>query len=155
MNGRMIRKLKKPTIIIPKLEVIIGEPPMMGLIEAKFHVRGQPVLFSWGSRIYNPQGVAITPELFVHEGTHQTQQGREIEAWWLRYIADGGFRLAQELPAHRNEMAAFANFHRDRNERFRRLDLIARRLSGPLYGGLIPYLEVRKVLIGDLKKFSH
>lgn len=120
---------------------------MFSEINAAFNVAGKRVIFAWGDAIYNPMGVDITPELHAHEGVHWDRQGSAPETWWKFYIADPQFRLNEELPAHEAEYREFCRNNRTGNRRNRRrlyLHQLAARLSSPLYGGLISYVEARK-----------
>jgi hypothetical protein len=131
------------------MEVITSLPPMFEEIDAAFHVRGKPVIFTWGFSIYNPENIEITPELLAHERVHaarQTDLFRSIERWWQSYIADPEFRLAEELPAHRAEYQKFCRLHSDRNARARCVKALTMRLAGPLYGGIISEVKACKLL---------
>lgn len=117
-----------------------------------FHVRGKRgIVYCWGPRIYNPDGVAIPPEILAHEGVHYSRQTKEegaIRRWWERYLEDPAFRLAEELPAHRAEYKALLN--RDRNPRHRSqyLQHVAAKLAAPLYGGIITPREAARQIMG-------
>lgn len=121
--------------------IVHAYPPNIDAIDAVFKVRGRKgVIFTYGEKIYVPDGGDVSPELRSHEGVHysrQTNDVRKIEAWWDRYLVDPEFRLTEELPAHRAEYKQFRAAHRDPNARIRFLHQVAARLSGPLYGGLI------------------
>ena len=120
----------------------VERPPLFDLIDAKFNVRGKPVLFAWWPDIiYNPENVgrATLESLFDHEAVHCRRQASEPEKWWRRYVADDRFRIEEEIPAHVAEFAWVCRSWSNRDTRARALMAIARRLSGPLYGGLISY----------------
>lgn len=119
------------------MEVAYKLPPMIDEIDAVFHVRNEPVLFAWGHTIYNPRGIDIPPCLFAHESVHCERQGRDIEGWWKRYLADPAFRLDEELPAHRAELRSLIDSSATRAERRFYMRRVARRLAAPLYGSLI------------------
>lgn len=135
------------------IEIIRAYPPNIAAIDAAFGTRSRPgVIYSWGPRrIYKPDGEPfLSPELLAHEGIHGVQQGgtdASIERWWEQFIADPAFRLAQELPAHVAEYRRFCSRHADPNKRARFLLVtVAKRLCGPLYGGLITHAEaMRKI----------
>ena len=56
------------------MRVVFGRPPMFDEINAKFHIAGKPVIFSWGDLIYNPARVTTPPHLMVHEAMHGERQ---------------------------------------------------------------------------------
>lgn len=121
-------------------------PPMFRQINAAFRVRGKPVLFCWGDTIYNPAGITIHPSIRAHEAVHvQQQAGIDPELWWKRYIDDKGFRLDQEIPAHRAEYQWWVNCSDEWD--LSALDRVAARLCSPLYGSLIGHEEARRLLI--------
>lgn len=149
------------------MRIIKALPPNIDEIDAAFGVRKilekQSIYFSWGDRIFNPGGTDISPAIMRHEIVHGMQQKSERDArisidhgcraWWIKYLHDPEFRLAQEIEAHRAEY----EWHRDRNEASQpyrgyrsrldfRLQQIALRLSGPLYGRLISLSEAKKAI---------
>lgn len=131
------------------MKVIVARPPLFDLIDAAFHVAGKPVVFAWGNAIYNPTGCPVSREIAHHEAVHQKQQGSDPEAWWRRYIDDKTFRLEQEIPAHQVQYGEFCLHNANgqiRSNRRRYLHLMARRLSSPLYGSLVPYERARALL---------
>lgn len=138
------------------VEVIIAPPPMFEEIDRVFHVRGQPVVFTWGTRVYNPTGIKVMPQIIAHEAVHSERQtdstGQNDEArlrkWWERYLEDPEFRLDEEIHAHRGEYRWLANQTRDRNTRNRYLLHVARKLAAPLYGGLITAREAARQIQG-------
>jgi hypothetical protein len=145
------------------MRVVFAEPPLIDEIDRAFNVRGKPVIFCWGDIIYNPQQVTITRELAAHEAVHCRRQlgvlepGTEpaelaIRAWWGRYIRDPNFRLLEEIPAHVEEFLSLCEQHAPRwpNRRAMRRTFaaaIAKRLSSPLYGGLISFAEAKRSLM--------
>lgn len=121
-------------------------PPMFDEIDAAFHVAGKPVIFTWGEAIYNPESAPITPALMIHEAVHARRQGDDPAAWWRRYLVEPAFRLDEEIRAHVAEYGAICAAGNRHLKRFH-LKLIARRLSGPLYGQIIPFAEARRILL--------
>ena len=126
------------------MKVVTLFPPNYRRINDAFNVRGKPVLFAYGDTIYNPSRMKIPPQLLVHEAVHGRQQeSMGTEKWWDSYIRDPGFRLVQEIEAHRAE-------YRDVCERGQRsyeaLEAIATRLASPLYGGLISIYDARATI---------
>lgn len=131
------------------MKIVVGRPPNFEQIAAVFPIaRGPGAIFTFGDTIFSPGGEhLVTPELKAHEGVHYSRQTGDltkIEAWWSRYLVDAEFRLAEELPAHRAEYRQFCAQHRDYNRRARFLHVIAARLAGPLYGGLITAAAARR-----------
>ena len=64
----------------------------------------------------------------------------------LRFLEDEKFRLEQEIPAHRVEYRTFCFYNKDRNEQSRFLRELGRRLSAPMYGGIITTNEAMKAI---------
>lgn len=134
-------------------------PPLIDEIDAAFHVRGKPIVFSWGDTIYNPAGGQIAPQIIAHEQVHGERQVAypnalgyagglsSIVAWWSRYIADPAFRLEEEIPAHIREYEVYSRGTSRHDRRFY-LTHVAHKLSSPLYGSLISYFDA-KTLIKD------
>jgi len=130
------------------MRIVYERPPLFSLIDAAFGIAGKPVVFAFGDAIYNPERIEITPELHAHEAVHGERQAAGPETWWRSYIADARFRLFEELPAHFAEYHAWCANHPELGRTGRRLALahIARRLSSPLYGGLVSYEVARKLI---------
>lgn len=130
----------------------MAEPPLIDEIDAAFGVRGKPILFAFGDKIYNPAGVDVPPEIVVHETVHGERQGDDVFGWWRRYIADPVFRLEEELPAHVAEFQELCTLQASRwvSHRNMRRTLaahVARKLSAPLYGRLVTFDAARKFLL--------
>lgn len=110
------------------------------------------VIFSWGDRIYVLRPGPISAPLLAHEAVHggrQTTNELAIEHWWVRYMDDPAFRLAEEIPAHIAEFQAMC-IGAGRNDRRRALSLVAGKLAAPLYGRLISKDRAKDVLAGDV-----
>lgn len=132
-----------------KMESVPRRPPNWAEIIRVFpqveHREG--ILFAWGDKIYNPSNVPIPTQLLAHECTHSLQH-KEIgtpEEWWKLYLVSRTFRLAQELEAHRIEIAAYNEFN---NRHFRRayFNQVADRLASPLYGKLVTTRKAKALL---------
>lgn len=132
------------------MRVVVADPPMFDRICAVFPDAVRPgVIFTWGDRLYNPSNGKVTRELMAHEEIHSERQGKtemEVVEWWNRYLADAGFRLDEELPAHRAEYQAYCKRHGSGREKF--LSHVAARLAGPLYGGLVNLREAKNLVMG-------
>ena len=131
------------------MRIVKACPPLIEEIDAAFKVRGKPVAYAWGETIFNPE---ILPEIVAHEKVHGKRQGAAIEEWWRRYIADPEFRLAEEMPAHLAEYNAMCALYRAswvsaRAMRRTYAAHIARKLSAPLYGGLIKFEDARQLML--------
>jgi hypothetical protein len=130
------------------LEVVNGRPPNYEAIVALFPGAAHPgVLFAYGNRIYTPGGRRPTPALQAHERVHCERQGDRPDPWWDRYLVDPGFRLEEELLAHRAEYRAYCARHANRVKQARMLDWIAEKLAAPLYGGLISREDAKKAIL--------
>ena len=133
-------------------------PPNIAEIDAVFNVANKPILFAYGTRIYNPLRIDIPRELIAHEKVHGDRQipylappmvatpEVSIEAWWRRYLQDPEFRLVEELWAHRAE---YQSLMKDGNRHITRKALLetAKRLLNPLYGELPITLKMAKLII--------
>lgn len=132
------------------MKVIHANPPMFDEIDAAFNVKGKPVLFAWGDRIYVPLPLGeLSKALLAHEAVHgerQTKYQGGIEAWWKRYIAEPRFRLDEEIPAHRAELAHLLTKAKGPSMRAHVLSRTAARLAAPLYGNLITIADAKKAL---------
>lgn len=129
------------------MKEIRERPPLWDEIDKEFNVAGKPILFAFGGIIYNPEGGKITRELVAHEAIHGQRQGPtadECFAWWRRYIADKGFRLQEEIPAHQAEYKAFCKRHGSGRDKY--LDFVAGKLASPLYGNLISVTQAARFI---------
>jgi len=142
------------------MRVVHAPPPMFEEIDAAFNVRGRPVLFAFGDKIYNPAGVNVPPDLMAHEEVHGERQLRlnpfdraaGVLEWWRRYIAEPEFRLAEELPAHVAEFNSLCRQNRakwvsERNMRRTLAAHVARKLAAPLYGRLLAFPDAKKAIL--------
>lgn len=130
---------------------IRSQPPMIDLIDAKFHTRDKNVIFAWGDVIYNPRSVRLTVPLIVHERVHGDRQKKiGIREWWQKYLDSPEFRLEEEVLAHRAEMAAHLRILGDnRTNRRKVLAVMAMRLRMPLYQYELSVSESKSRLTGD------
>lgn len=122
-------------------------PPLWDEIDKEFNVAGKPILFAFGGIIFNPSGGKITRELVAHEAVHGMRQGPEFdqcERWWKRYIADKGFRLQEEIPAHQAEYQAYCKRHGSGRDKY--LAFVAGKLASPLYGNLITIPQAQRFI---------
>lgn len=84
-------------------------PPNIDSIQAILRP-SSTAIFTFGGTIYNPSGRELLPDIIHHEEVHQKQQGNNSDSWWLRYLGDPQFRLAQEIEAY-GKQYAFACKH--------------------------------------------
>jgi hypothetical protein len=117
--------------------VVHGNPPNRRSIEERFGPLPEGVIFSYAPHIYVPSGNRLTPQLRAHEAVHLEQQGTDPDGWWARYLTDDLFRLEQEVEAHRAEWRTAQRVIADRNRKSRERLAIARRLTSPMYGGMV------------------
>ncbi len=129
------------------MRIVFERPPLFDLINAKFHIAGRPVIFAWGDIIYNPQRMPVPSHLMAHESVHGQRQGSDIEGWWHHYIDDPGFRLAEEILGHRAEYRHLLEQCSNRHARRTYLKQTAKRLSSPLYGGVVTAAKARGLLL--------
>lgn len=139
--------------------IVAERPPMWAEIVAAFpRAALGGVIFSWGDRIYNPDSVVVTPALLAHEAVHGERQlaaglqsAGGVEAWWALYLRDPAFRLAEEIPAHVEEVRV-ACAGKTRHARRSALSQIAHRLASPLYGRLLTLDKAEALLRRALKE---
>jgi len=137
------------------MRVIYEYPPNIEELDATFHIKGKPILFTYGDAIYCPdRSVFITPELYAHEQIHSNRQTSDrptIEKWWERYLVDSEFRLNEELLAHRAEYKKYCDNNKDRNKRSLFLNSIAGRLASSMYGNVVTPNKARRIILGEKK----
>lgn len=131
--------------------IIEARPPLFEEIAAAFPIvrTHKGIIYAWGDRIYNPDGITIPGELLVHERVHMDRQGSAVEMWWRFYLADPEFRLREEIPAHVAEHRAFCRDYATGGwAKARRMHLhyAAQRLSSPIYGSMITYDRARTAI---------
>jgi hypothetical protein len=135
------------------MKVVTTFPPNYREVNAAFNVRGKPVIFCYGDRIYDPEHTGVGPDLVAHEQVHSVRQGHDPAAWWKHYIESPEFRLAEEIPAHQAEYqfwaqrtCAGAPVKGFRSELAFHHLWIAKRLASPLYGSLISLTEAKALV---------
>jgi hypothetical protein len=135
-----------PQIVTDYPQIVTDYPPLIDEIDVAFGVRGRHgIIYAWGNRIYNPSSVFVPPQLVVHEVVHCIRQGVDITGWWRRYIDEPAFRLAEEIPAHQAEYQWLLEYA-PRRERRQALQVVAARLAGKLYGGLVTPKRAKELL---------
>ena len=136
--------------VLSDVTILAEFPPNIDQIRKAFRLSGAEI-FAWDGTIYAPKSTGLPLHLIEHEKVHFRQQ-REAggpQAWWSRYIEDPQFRLDQEMEATIVEFQVYSATH-GRKQRRSFLDVLARRLSSPMYGGMI----TTKVAKARIKKGS-
>ena len=128
------------------MRVIHDYPPIFDEIDARFKIGRKPVIFAWGNIIFNPQRIHIPEYVHRHEAVHGRRQAGDVVGWWRRYIDEAEFRLAEEIPAHQAEYRGRLEEAVNRQQRRAVLKETARRLAGPLYGGMISRAKAMEIL---------
>ena len=128
------------------IKIVKEQPPFLLQIVAAGMTPEPTTIYPYGSIIYNPSGLAIPPDILVHELKHIAQQGENPKDWWQRYLRDKDFRLSQELEANREQYKFICKIFKDRNARARALLKIANNLSGAVYGNLISSREAMELI---------
>jgi hypothetical protein len=116
-------------------------PPNIAAIRAVLPVTRNNI-FAYGGTIYSPGSSSLPPELIAHEQVHFEQQAViGVDQWWTRFLADPKFRLSQEIPAHKAEYRHMLRAATSRQQRrfvkSKGLKMLGKRLSAPMYGGII------------------
>ena len=135
------------------MKIVTARPPNFDAIVAVIpRAANSNVLFAYGDTIYSPGGGEISTWILAHEQIHSMRQGRDPEAWWTQYLADPVFRFDEELFAHRVEWTTWEHGGaRNRHDRRAMMRVIAGRLSGPLYGGVVDFEAAKKMILAEAK----
>ena len=116
---------------------IYENPPNYKEIVKRFpKVASLPVLFAWGTDIYNPRRVMLSAALEAHETAHgarQLQMDGGVEEWWMWYLESTKFRLKEETFAHRIEYLVLVGEGSNRHERRKAFKRTAVRLNNSMY----------------------
>lgn len=129
------------------MEIVAGYPPNYAEIKKKFKFNNQNVVFTYGDKVYVPNGKPLPDHLEVHESTHIKQQAEiGAEKWWERYLQDKNFRLEQEVEAYKNQYA-FISQNYGRNDRKGFLKKISNDLSSEMYGGIVTRKEAVDLIL--------
>lgn len=136
------------------MKVVEARPPNYDEIRRVFPMASaKGVIFTFGQTIYNPSGVEIPPELMSHESVHAQRQGASLDGvmtWWGRYLAEPQFRIEEELLAHRAEYRAFKGMVKDRKLVAQKLEIIAARMSGPLYNNAMTLALAKHLILAEV-----
>lgn len=131
-----------------KAEIVIDRPPNFEAIAAVFPgARGDGIIFAYGTKIFNPSGTPLPPEIIQHELVHcERQVAQGVEVWWDQYLIDGDFRYEEELLAHRAEYQTLCARYPERKNRRRALEHVAKKLAAPLYGRMVTVNQAKCAL---------
>lgn len=119
-----------------EINIINERPPIWEKAHQRFEIDDSRTIYAYGTNIYNPAGVNVTPELLEHESVHMHQQDKHggPEAWWKRYLDDEVFRMEMELEAYGRQYWYYCReVTGDRNKRLRYLFLLASIMLSPMY----------------------
>lgn len=120
---------------------ITSEPPPPRIYQAcqeKFGVDFENTVFTHGHTIHSKH--PMEQHLVEHERTHAKQQSDYgVIEWWDRYLEDDDFRYEQELEAYQVQYKWIKKHIKNRNDAFKLLRMIAKDLSGPMYGNICSY----------------
>lgn len=119
-----------------EIEIVYGQrPPNFEAIAHRFpSAWRESVVFAYGEQIFVPSGKPMAPQFVIHEKIHcARQQEMGVEAWWQQYLDDDQFMYDEELLAHAGEYR-YICMNAARKARRAYLQIIAKRLSSPLYG---------------------
>lgn len=135
------------------MNMLIEKPPIWDECNAKFKlVHG--TVFTYGNTLYNPDGIEISKDLFIHEQKHAQQQAWNetvAKIWWARYLEDPQFRLEQEVAAYAAQYRYICSVVKDRNARDKNLRILAGMLASPIYGNMIhQVLAANAIKVGRL-----
>lgn len=136
------------SIDVDKMQSVVGYPPNVETLDRLFNVKSEKnAIYCWGTTMFNPDNVAIPSWIVAHEAVHAAQQTViTTEEWWQLWIDSEAMRLRYEMPAHVVEYRSYCASNPLRNDRRAYLTLIARRLSGKMYGRLISYETARRLI---------
>jgi hypothetical protein len=118
-------------------------PNYQEIVNALGDVSKSNPVFCYGDTIFNPFGREITPDVEHHELVHSRQQAKFTSPgmWYMRYLSDPQFRLAQEIEAYGNQYLFGCKYAKNNKLRKGFLYELASELSGEAYGGLLSYGE--------------
>ncbi len=129
-------------------KVLVDTPPVYEAVTRRFPmVHDKAVVFSYGDKVYNPQGIAIPYEILAHEALHgERQDTYGVERWWDEYLKDKLFRLEEEFDAHMVEWEHLKSWATNRHERRAFEALVSKKLASPIYDFGIKRLTLREMM---------
>lgn len=120
-------------------------PNYAEILEVFPEVVNKPVVFAYGSIIYNPSGKEVPEDIIYHESIHEKQQGENPAGWWTKYLYDPQFRLEQEIEAY-SAQYSFLKKHTTAKVYDSALEDIVDLLSSPLYNVGKNKHQIRKLI---------
>lgn len=129
-----------------KIKFSNEKPKILERCEEAFGVKwNKGVIITYGDTIYCKR--KLQEPKISHEKVHVKQQNEYgVEKWWNRYFKDEQFRLEQELEAYQAEVDWIKSHVFNMSMRNSMFDKIAMDLSSPMYGSIVTYREVIKLL---------
>lgn len=131
-----------------EIEIKKDWPPNIEEIRKVFTGDFKNVVFTHGDTIYNPEGLPISQDLYVHESIHATQQRLHEggpKEWWKKYLESPEFRLEQELQAYSAQYRVIkATSTAKYTKSF--LHRITDDLSSDLYGKIVTYPKAESLI---------
>lgn len=137
-------------------KIVKAYPPNYNDLSKVFPIKGKRgIIYAYGERIYNPSGVVIHPWVLSHETVHCTRQlatdsdlypEEGLELWWYKYMTETQFRLDEEVLAHQAEWESIKQSHMSQRDKDRYLIMMAERLSSPLYGSMVTYIQASDLI---------
>lgn len=135
------------------MKVSTEKPPVWDKIKKVLNFDEKTTIFTYGDTIYNPAGIPLAQDLYVHESIHARQQEAHAVRgklgpyiWWRKYLKDPAFRIHQELEAYRAQYAFATQHIKDRNQLLNYALTLARFLAGPTYGEVITTNEALELI---------
>lgn len=103
------------------------------------------IVVAWKGKIHTKVG-KVSDHIYVHEQVHLKQQEKYSPDDYLdKYIEDIEFRFQMELEAFQAEIAYIREFYKKAIVEDK-IDKICRTLSSSIYGNIISYEEIKKIL---------
>lgn len=123
-----------------------GYPPNYEEIAKAFNIRGNTnIVFTYGNKLFVPNGRPVDKYLLKHEETHARQQTAVgPEHWWKQYLVDPSFRFTNELEAYREQYRSMSDL--PFATRVGYLEHITNDLAGEMYGGLVTVAEAKAAI---------
>lgn len=121
-------------------------PPNFEMIKAALPHANETHVYCYGDTIYVPDGHEVLPDIVYHESIHIPQQGKDPDAWWMRYLTDRKFRFEQELEAYGKQYQWICEHVQGAQFRAWALESMATALSGEAYGNLVDYHQAHTAI---------
>lgn len=135
------------------MKIVIEQPPNIADIRKMFTLQ-KGTCFTYGDTLYNPDNGPVDKAFIKHEETHTRQQtipGMTPEKWWKLYLRSEEFRLSQEVEAYQNQYKEQKKHIKNKNQLDMYLRALARDLSGPMYGSIVPFMMALETIKSGVK----